>query len=146
MVTRGLLVTAIALVIVACASSAPERSTVEVAPDAAEPDGSSPSDARSEAGDADAAPSCVLPGVYGSNECMACIGDRCCAEVTSCEAQPECKELQRCALECSPKPDAGGCLAGCFETYPSGKARWDAVYACWFGTPPGGCLVACTND
>lgn len=104
-------------------------------------------DAATDAGPDDAdAGSCALPGIYGSKECQACVAARCCDEVTACQADAPCRDLNRCALDCLLTTDAGGCLRQeCFATYPSGRTLWDPLYRCWFATPPQGCLVECTN-
>lgn len=93
----------------------------------------------------DGAPACTLPGTYGSKQCMSCVGATCCDEVTTCANDEHCKPLQECVLGCLPKPDAGGCLDDCLATYPAGKTLWEDVDHCWFGKPPAGCLVECTN-
>jgi len=134
----------IARALVACSGATPPPATVREDEDAE----SGPGDAAVEASppnDADGgAPSCALPGLYGSKACMACVAARCCDRVTACEGAPACKALQRCTLDCLPKPDGGGCYATCQATHADGKPLWQPVYDCWFGTPPDGCLIECT--
>jgi hypothetical protein len=102
-------------------------------------------DATEDGADAgDAAPSCTLPGIYGSKACMRCIGTNCCDRVTACESDAPCKQLQKCSLDCLPKPDASGCYRSCLAATPGAVPLWDPVEKCWFGTPPAGCLVECT--
>lgn len=98
-----------------------------------------------DASDEDSGTVCALPGKYGSTECEACVATRCCDEIAACEAVPECQALRKCALDCLLEADAGGCYADCRAAHPSGLAQWDPEDHCWFGTPPGGCLVECTN-
>lgn len=93
----------------------------------------------------DAGLSCNLPGAYGSAECMSCVADHCCAPITACESDATCKTLQACVLGCLPRPDAGGCREDCYAATPEGRALWTPIDTCWFGTPPAGCLVECTN-
>jgi hypothetical protein len=123
----------------ACSSSptSPAAPAEDAGPDAAILDGAS--DAQ------DGARSCSLPGVYGSKACMECVGARCCGQITACEGDAPCQLLQKCLLDCLPKPDAGGCYDSCKATFPQGKPLWDPVETCWFGNPDaGGCLIECT--
>ncbi len=148
LVARRSSVVATAFVLVAAACG-----TASTAPTAIGDDGGVGDDAQSEAAEAsvdagadDGAPgACDLPGVYGSKECMACVAAKCCALVHACEQDASCKKLQKCNLDCLSKPDAGGCLGGCLAAFPDARPLWDPVDRCWFGTPPAGCLVECTN-
>ena len=140
--------TAFVLVAAACGTA----STASIAPTAISDGGgaadaqSEPAEASVDAGADDGAPgACDLPGVYGSKECMACVAAKCCALVDACEHDTSCKKLQKCNLDCLPKPDAGGCYDGCLATFPDARPLWDPIDRCWFGTPPAGCLVECTN-
>ncbi len=142
---RGILAAHVVLAtfVVACESSTSAPAQAEDL-DASPPVSEAPAEASTPDAAVDAK-TCALPGVYGSKECMACVADECCGFVEACEAEPACKALQRCALDCLLKPDAGGCLDGCLATSPEGRATWDRVDKCWFGPPPGGCLVPCTD-
>lgn len=92
----------------------------------------------------DATPACALPGAFGSAGCMRCMAARCCAVVSACAADPACEPLQRCILDCLPKPDAGGCAGECRAAHPGGELGWQPVEDCWHTDPPEGCLVDCT--
>ena len=119
--------------------------------------GATPADAGTEAGEAgvvDADPgdaaseaeagSCKLSTTYGSTACNRCMGERCCAVVTTCDSDPECKVLEACVTGCLLDADAGGCRQLCLDAHPAAKARWDSVESCWFGSPATGCIVDCT--
>jgi hypothetical protein len=90
----------------------------------------------------DGAPSCALPGAYGSVGCENCLKRNCCAQITTCEGEGTCKPLQACLLACT-GPDAGGCYDGCMAGHPLGVATWNTVEGCWFGDPPTGCGPDC---
>jgi hypothetical protein len=97
---------------------------------------------RADAGDA--APSCNLPGVYGSKACMGCVSAKCCGLVTACESDARCKQLQRCSLDCLPTPDSGGCYRNCLAKTPDAVPLWDPIEKCWYGDAPAGCYDECT--
>lgn len=145
-VSRIAAVTAACLAVAVVAVSCSDAAAPSAVGDAGEAE-AAPAEGSTDAGaeDGDAAPSCGLPGVYGSKECMECVGAKCCALVAACESDATCKQLQKCSLDCLPRPDAGGCYETCQAAYPAGKPLWDPVDRCWFGPPPAGCLVECTN-
>jgi len=132
---------ACARLVAACSSDDPTPAP-ETDGDGGGGDGAAP-EAAVDAG-ADVAPSCSLPGVYGSKACMRCVAAACCAQVTACESDPTCKAMQRCTLDCLPKNDGGGCYQTCQSTHAGGLPLWQPVYDCWYGPPPEGCLVDCT--
>lgn len=130
------------LTVVACESPAEpggpaaDASTREAGDDQAAVDGPGPDSS-------DAAVQCVLPGSYGSPTCNECMKRQCCSLIEACERETGCKSLQRCLLECIPKPDAGGCYDDCVGKHPSALEAWHTVEACWFEDPPS-CGVECT--
>lgn len=100
--------------------------------------------ATTDALDAEAeAAACTLPGRYGSDACNECVQQNCCAFITACVADTECALLQQCALGCLPKPDASGCYTDCLTQHASGRAKWDAVFNCWFDNTPNKSLGGC---
>lgn len=104
-------------------------------------DGGATSDGGGVDASADAALSCKLTNHYGSPDCMACVADRCCAQVTACDADPACNDLQQCALDCVGAPDPAGCRDACFAQYPGARPLWTQVTDCWNG--PTVCLKRC---
>jgi len=100
-----------------------------------------------EAGDADLAdaPLCTLPGVFGSDECHACLNRHCCAPIGACTSDPICKPLVLCILACLPKPDAGGCRAACEAANPGAEKLLDAVVLCGGRPADGSCGAVCAT-
>jgi hypothetical protein len=86
--------------------------------------------------EADAPSTCTLPVSYGSKRCNECMQTACCTEIAACEADPACKPLQKCVVDCRMSPDAGGCRDDCYAAQPSGKALWLKVQECWFKDLP----------
>lgn len=123
-----------------------ESDTPTVAASDAATESSTPElDAANASDVSDAALTCdTLPGSYGSKSCNDCMKTTCCAVITSCEADPACKALQKCTLDCIQGPDAGACYnQKCLVEHAAGKQIWDQVYACWYDDPPK-CGVSCT--
>ena len=128
---------------VACSDNPGTPADVPSAPadGGALPDGAATSDGGDVDASADATLSCKLTNHYGSPDCMACVADRCCAQVTACDADPACNDLQQCALDCIANPDPAGCRDACFAQAPAALPLWTQVTDCWIG--PTVCLKRC---
>lgn len=94
----------------------------------------------------DAEPTCKLPGRYGSAECERCLKIRCCQVIQDCEADLNCKPLNRCNLACRSNPDAGGCRVGCVDQFPLGEQKLKAIDACGIAEDPAGCRESCATS
>lgn len=90
---------------------------------------------------ADSAPTCALSNHYGSPDCMACVASTCCAQVSACDDDADCKPLQKCAVDCIQGPDPRACRDACISAMPAGMALWTAVNSCWNGADF--CLKRC---
>jgi hypothetical protein len=143
-----LIVGAVVVVGAACDDPATTATIAEAGSEDAPPDHTTAEagPAVADAADAlDGAPSCALPGVYGSKACQACLQTSCCGPITACESDAACKPLQKCMLDCLPAPDAGGCASDCMAAHGAGLSGWKAVEACWFNfDTPTSCGLSCT--
>lgn len=98
----------------------------------------------SDAGADTAAACATLPGSYGGASCNKCMQTSCCAVITACENDPDCKQMQACTFACAKNTDAGGCYKECLMTNKAAQPLWNPVNDCWYSDPPG-CGVSCTN-
>jgi hypothetical protein len=85
----------------------------------------------------DGGPMCALPGVYGSPQCNRCMATKCCGKIGACVKDPECAQLQQCALHCLPETDSSGCyLTNCEPHFShDAEALFLPVGDCQYGTP-----------
>lgn len=129
------------------ASSSSDDGGVESGPlDSSAPsDSSTPEDAANDgdAGDGGTESMCPLPGTIGSAKCHACVQSKCCTQIATCNGDPGCKAMFLCVSECLPKPDAGGCVEGCFATHDAGD-NYFAVDDCVATDAPEGCADDCS--
>lgn len=115
------------------------------ASDAAAPDGDTPDSPAAPV--TDGGPSCNLPGIFGSPQCMRCMATKCCDKITKCENDPSCAPLQVCALNCLPETDSSGCYKNeCVAKWPDAAPLFGEVGECQFGTrnPEAGCVAECS--
>jgi hypothetical protein len=100
-------------------------------------------DTGASSGQPEASAECPLPGSYGSAGCNACVRRTCCELVSACDAEPACRELQRCLLACLDRPNAGACYDECVARNEGGLPTWMPVESCWFEDLPN-CGLECS--
>ena len=88
-----------------------------------------------------------------STPCYVCEDDHCCQTYANCHANPDCKGMQRCLVDChsgvaddagSPAggpPDGGSCDLTCGAAHPQGLVDWAPRSTCLSVF----CVVPCEN-
>lgn len=116
--------------------------------DASASDASDASDASAVEADAgvDAAPSCVLPGQFGSASCEACLSARCCDVILTCDHDADCHGLLACTRACLlSAANASACIDKCKQDMPAGVQKYNAFDSCVAAAPPAGCAFDCSQ-
>jgi hypothetical protein len=106
-------------------------------------DSATPNDSGVDANDG--APSCSLPGSFGSAQCNECMANTCCGVGTACAADAACLALLTCAQGCLDEPDIGACMGECHVNHPDGETLYTPVEMCII-TDEGGCAILCTSE
>ncbi len=96
----------------------------------------------SDAPAAEAAPSCALPGRFGSAKCETCVTEQCCDRLDACTGDRDCSILSSCTLACIQQPDAGACATECRAKTTDPKALWAALEKCAYFSDP--CAFECS--
>jgi len=66
---------------------------------------------------------------YGSNDCDACVREKCCSENAACSANDACTNLDFCDKRCLPAGSVK-CTDECKGRYPDGGDDWAARNSC----------------
>ena len=91
--------------------------------------------------DAGGGTACALPHSFGSPKCDECVATNCCATLAACAADPGCRLVRDCILECIPT-GARKCADTCLSKYPDDAGLWNDLEWCWSFTKP--CKFDCT--
>lgn len=137
--TRVAVLSALACAAVSAAASAcGEAAPAPVAaPDGGAADG--PDEPAADAALADGG--CASVPSYGSVQCNACIGEKCCEKLATCRADSTCRARIDCDLACLEGEDPPRCADDCAARLPDDAGTYQTFLDCVYGTPT--CAFVC---